>query len=183
MWCVSTHILVFFFFFKQKTAYEITYGDWSSDVCSSDLSHEGCVRPSPARSVCAFSSSEAAANQRSAIRYWTPANGWMSSLRPAPPPHVVTREQSDCQRRPGGRWYSALKPAPESFASILSRRLDALASEKAGTPSSIRRRELRSSRSRCPLDWLPRKTGRTNEPLRRWNCTPPSAGSSTRSSE
>src|SRR6059036_2994622 len=25
------------FFFKQKTAYEITYGDWSSDVCSSDL--------------------------------------------------------------------------------------------------------------------------------------------------
>src|SRR5213595_2581617 len=28
---------VFFFFFKQKTAYEITEGDWSSDVCSSDL--------------------------------------------------------------------------------------------------------------------------------------------------
>src|SRR5213079_163386 len=27
----------FFFFFKQKTAYEITTGDWSSDVCSSDL--------------------------------------------------------------------------------------------------------------------------------------------------
>src|SRR5213595_462700 len=29
--------MVFFFFFKQKTAYEITEGDWSSDVCSSDL--------------------------------------------------------------------------------------------------------------------------------------------------
>src|SRR6187399_1852111 len=27
----------FFFFFKQKTAYEITASDWSSDVCSSDL--------------------------------------------------------------------------------------------------------------------------------------------------
>jgi len=26
-----------FFFFKQKTAYEIKFGDWSSDVCSSDL--------------------------------------------------------------------------------------------------------------------------------------------------
>src|SRR5216117_133933 len=26
-----------FFFFKQKTAYEIRKGDWSSDVCSSDL--------------------------------------------------------------------------------------------------------------------------------------------------
>src|SRR6059036_4015024 len=25
------------FFFTQKTAYELTYGDWSSDVCSSDL--------------------------------------------------------------------------------------------------------------------------------------------------
>ena len=29
--------VVNFFFFKQKTAYEITTGDWSSDVCSSDL--------------------------------------------------------------------------------------------------------------------------------------------------
>ena len=27
----------FFFFFKQKTAYEIVDCDWSSDVCSSDL--------------------------------------------------------------------------------------------------------------------------------------------------
>ena len=26
-----------FFFFKQKTAYEIVSRDWSSDVCSSDL--------------------------------------------------------------------------------------------------------------------------------------------------
>ena len=25
------------FFFKQKTAYELSLGDWSSDVCSSDL--------------------------------------------------------------------------------------------------------------------------------------------------
>src|SRR5919197_6536194 len=29
--------LIFFFFFKQKTAYEIVSRDWSSDVCSSDL--------------------------------------------------------------------------------------------------------------------------------------------------
>src|SRR5216117_4265311 len=29
--------MIFFFFFKQKTAYEIRKGDWSSDVCSSDL--------------------------------------------------------------------------------------------------------------------------------------------------
>src|SRR6056297_2210498 len=30
----------FFFFFKQKTAYEILRSDWSSDVCSSDLTAE-----------------------------------------------------------------------------------------------------------------------------------------------
>ena len=31
----------FFFFFKQKTAYEIKECDWSSDVCSSDLKKIG----------------------------------------------------------------------------------------------------------------------------------------------
>src|SRR3546814_4735980 len=30
-------LIVFFFFFKQKTAYEMRISDWSSDVCSSDL--------------------------------------------------------------------------------------------------------------------------------------------------
>src|SRR3546814_7932503 len=28
-----------FFFFKQKTSYEMRISDWSSDVCSSDLQH------------------------------------------------------------------------------------------------------------------------------------------------
>src|SRR3546814_12825966 len=40
MFCVS----YFFFFFKQKTAYEMRISDWSSDVCSSDL-------PVPVRAV------------------------------------------------------------------------------------------------------------------------------------
>src|SRR3546814_19917645 len=30
-------MFVLFFFFKQKTAYEMRISDWSSDVCSSDL--------------------------------------------------------------------------------------------------------------------------------------------------
>src|SRR3546814_9130395 len=30
-----------FFFFKQKTAYEMRISDWSSDVCSSDLPDPG----------------------------------------------------------------------------------------------------------------------------------------------
>src|SRR3546814_4726088 len=37
--------LIFFFFFKQKTAYEMRISDWSSDVCSSDL----LLRPAGAR--------------------------------------------------------------------------------------------------------------------------------------
>src|SRR3546814_8820980 len=32
---------MFFFFFKQKTAYEMRISDWSSDVCSSDLGPRG----------------------------------------------------------------------------------------------------------------------------------------------
>src|SRR3546814_2671627 len=36
-----------FFFFKQKTAYEMRISDWSSDVCSSDLAIEdGLYQPS-----------------------------------------------------------------------------------------------------------------------------------------
>src|SRR3546814_4674972 len=38
--CVLYDVLLLyrlFFFFKQKTAYEMRISDWSSDVCSSDL--------------------------------------------------------------------------------------------------------------------------------------------------
>src|SRR3546814_2835708 len=35
--CAVVSCLGFFFFFKQKTAYEMRISDWSSDVCSSDL--------------------------------------------------------------------------------------------------------------------------------------------------
>src|SRR3546814_12787860 len=36
---------VLFFFFKQKTAYEMRISDWSSDVCSSDLANGRSVTP------------------------------------------------------------------------------------------------------------------------------------------
>src|SRR3546814_1757034 len=43
-------MFVLFFFFKQKTAYEMRISDWSSDVCSSDLLASGqplepCAQP------------------------------------------------------------------------------------------------------------------------------------------
>src|SRR3546814_6266671 len=43
--CVVT-VICCFFFFKQKTAYELRISDWSSDVCSSDLRVR--IEPSPA---------------------------------------------------------------------------------------------------------------------------------------
>src|SRR3546814_17239177 len=39
---------MFFFFFKQKAAYEMRISDWSSDVCSSDLEHRPAERPADA---------------------------------------------------------------------------------------------------------------------------------------
>src|SRR3546814_7664390 len=56
--CFSVYVYCFFmhklllvllrFFFKQKTAYEVRISDWSSDVCSSDLSFTGgAFIPSP----------------------------------------------------------------------------------------------------------------------------------------
>src|SRR3546814_11883608 len=40
--CISEwSVDVVFFFFKQKTAYEMRISDWSSDVCSSDLMRSG----------------------------------------------------------------------------------------------------------------------------------------------
>src|SRR3546814_13849175 len=52
-------LYIIFFFFKQKTAYEMRISDWSSDVCSSDLStahsrssgRSTAASPAPARST------------------------------------------------------------------------------------------------------------------------------------
>src|SRR3546814_15839854 len=45
---------MFFFFFKQKTAYEMRISDWSSDVCSSDLPQIDVGDPAIARGQEAF---------------------------------------------------------------------------------------------------------------------------------
>src|SRR3546814_8572502 len=50
---IDVFYLIVFFFFKQKTAYEMRISDWSSDVCSSDLltslsaavRYRGCYHP------------------------------------------------------------------------------------------------------------------------------------------
>src|SRR3546814_18228852 len=47
----------YFFFFKQKTAYEMRISDWSSDVCSSDL-----VPDDPGEAVLCIAGGEIAVN-------------------------------------------------------------------------------------------------------------------------
>src|SRR3546814_5945327 len=41
--CFLSCCCLCFFFFKQKTAYEMRISDWSSDVCSSDLLSNGAL--------------------------------------------------------------------------------------------------------------------------------------------
>src|SRR3546814_19759970 len=45
---LMTTVVVYIFFFKQKTAYEMRISDWSSDVCSSDLGLLDVARNNPA---------------------------------------------------------------------------------------------------------------------------------------
>src|SRR3546814_13259562 len=73
-----------FFFFKQKTAYEMRISDWSSDVCSSDLPRR---RPRPAVDVRA----------RPRRRTARPALRDHDRRRPllAHPPAVPPRKRSD----------------------------------------------------------------------------------------
>src|SRR3546814_2391277 len=72
-----------FFFFKQKTAYEMRISDWSSDVCSSDLTWGGRSFP-----WSGWSTSNPGNNYYysfvEATMYWALASGnstWMNLLR------------------------------------------------------------------------------------------------------
>src|SRR3546814_6204071 len=57
LWCyrfVFVDVVFLFFFFKQKTAYEMRISDWSSDVFSSDLSSRRSSATGPARAAVRF---------------------------------------------------------------------------------------------------------------------------------
>src|SRR3546814_7886811 len=54
--------LLFFFLFKQKTAYEMRISDWSSDVCSSDLP------------IVSTRSKRSSAQARHTVESWPPEN-------------------------------------------------------------------------------------------------------------
>src|SRR3546814_15817005 len=76
-----------FFFFKQKTAYEMRISDWSSDVCSSDL-------PSPS------------VQEKYAMRYAGPAG---TSEMSAPVSRKVPSGSGDAVRPLIGYWLPVRK--------------------------------------------------------------------------
>src|SRR3546814_1305999 len=56
-------MFLYFFFFKQKTAYEMRISDWSSDVCSSDLIAQDLeARAADLRTMIALAAASAPAN-------------------------------------------------------------------------------------------------------------------------
>src|SRR3546814_9243225 len=92
-----------FFFFKQKTAYEMRISDWSSDVCSSDLlsaaqhgPHPPISRSTPRDSL----PDERCSRHRQSRRFQgssLPQHGRLDSLRarrkPARRRHVACRSE------------------------------------------------------------------------------------------
>src|SRR3546814_4188122 len=70
--CLFDNRSFLFFFFKQKTAYEMRISDWSSDVCSSDLcAPAGRGRPTSNMICCAAISRQGI--PAAAWRAWTRA--------------------------------------------------------------------------------------------------------------
>src|SRR3546814_3975208 len=79
-----------FFFFRQKTAYEMRISDWSSDVCSSDLSQTGRTHP-PAARLCRRR------NHARRSRAGAVNGGGRAQERPGCRWHVVGQDHA-CQR-------------------------------------------------------------------------------------
>src|SRR3546814_626896 len=122
---------MFFFFFKQKTAYEMRISDWSSDVCSSDLtdrfSHQRDRAKELTRTAWSAPGFERERRSRPAVR----ATG--AGRRTTPPARASGSR--DRQRRPP-------RPRPDA------------AGGRAPTTATIRMRgrNERRRRNRSPKD-------------------------------
>src|SRR3546814_4195103 len=85
----STSCFCLFFFFKQKTAYEMRISDWSSDVCSSDLAAELVQQLSLRRDT----------NQRQCDQH-DAANATKAAMavHGTSPPSLITRRSTRCHQ-------------------------------------------------------------------------------------
>src|SRR3546814_8349916 len=113
-----------FFFFKQKTAYEMRISDWSSDVCSSDLSRS---RP------------EKAATSLRCMIGLPRSNAGPVVGRPRPV-HIISWSDGVCGRTPHRRnWTGADYPCNSIDAAYSGFRVARKGSRRQGRPCGIRR--------------------------------------------
>src|SRR3546814_2593290 len=98
----------FFFFFKQKTAYEMRISDWSSDVCSSDLAEVQLTRGGDARILTDLNRSLREVKSLGEVRKITVASshdgktieGWLT----LPPRSEERRVGKECVSTCRSRW-------------------------------------------------------------------------------
>src|SRR3546814_16722552 len=114
-------LLFLFFFFKQKTAYEMRISDWSSDVCSSDLADAagaaalhraplgGRQRSPPSRRL------GADLLERGGLR-GRPSSRPVGHAQPSPAPGAGPRWSRRAHPRRGGLSGDARAPPPPPVA-------------------------------------------------------------------
>src|SRR3546814_19659817 len=113
-----------FFFFKQKTAYEMRISDWSSDVCSSDLVQDPGYRAPVAGTL---DLGEAAVTPVSNVIPW-PATlpeqvGAVQSILAAAPAPLGA---GDIARNFKGKRAATVRPVLDALAGLgMARRLNA----------------------------------------------------------
>src|SRR3546814_11213398 len=117
-----------FFFFKQKTAYEMRISDWSSDVCSSDLAAPAglcCHRP-VLRSSCPEPPPDRRPNPAEDRHgYWTEWQpSWLAGSEPCAPrrrhPARALLPPNPCGSRKTPGALESVAPAPRDRTSANS---------------------------------------------------------------
>src|SRR3546814_20445838 len=141
--CVSD---VVFFFFKQKTAYEMRISDWSSDVCSSDLASAAAAARARTQRAC---------SRWSARRRRRSAGGGATSASIPPDPEPVQPPVQRLPRQPqlGGRLR---KHAVVALQCVLDCRAVRLVGRchAAGRPRRWLQAEGRSEERRGGKEWF-----------------------------
>src|SRR3546814_17870425 len=103
-----------FFFFKQKTAYEMRISDWSSDVCSSDL--HALMGLAPRLLVLGGGGYNPWAVGRCWAGVWATLNGIDPTVAPTPGALAVLARQTwnrSQGRVPLARWLTTIADPPQ----------------------------------------------------------------------
>src|SRR3546814_5835570 len=89
------NVLVFFFF-KQKTAYDMRISDWSSDVCSSDLLHAPKVLRAGAYPAWGVYANVFMGRDDTRVEYRVDGGDWMPMRRVSQPdPRLLVENMRD----------------------------------------------------------------------------------------